>query len=666
VPTTSTSEKTGNKPGNASAHSRRFLLWLGGITLLALLLRLAVSSQLARHPSVATPLSVTDMATYRETALNILKGEFPKFYYYQPFYYAVFLPLIYFVSGPGPWGVILVQCLLGAGTVWLTGLTAARCFNRRTGLIAAGLLALARFHIFYSPFLLIAILQGFWLTLLTYLTVRAVQTRRIVAWCLCALVAGLATLTRGNILLLLPGILGVLCWSQRQSSRRLVFLLPLFLVLFYLPQLPFALKNYHHFQRWTGPSSAQDAVLALSNNPESPPGGLEYPETYHDWMRQATAPEGTRIPVSRQILHWVQREPLQFLELKFRSLLLFWSGDEIPNNIAMESEGRASGILRLPILLDFSIIGAFALAGLLTTLNRLKNSPRLSLLQLTVWGYCAATVAFYILARFRLPVVPLLCVFAGFSIDMCLRYWKCRRQDPQKFQHRAIAMVGFLTLGTFITGHAFEAYQRHPGKTITRWIRPHGTQVSTPQTTLIYDHGPLTCGGWYTEEIPEAGMTISKRLILPSLFPGTVISTPSLRIPLFAPNGGKIRLRVQADTAYPAEKFLELKANNDVQWVTVNLPAFTVWRPFIDLTVNLATQDSPMGVFLDQNRNYFRTQGLTFNGSLSIEAEAAFELAWPTGAMHLPAPIQLSPPSPAQPSAPPASTETFASTRPKA
>jgi hypothetical protein len=554
--------------------------------------------------------------------------------------------------------------LLGAGTVWLAGLIAAKCFNRRTGLIAAALLALARFHIFYSPFLLIAVLQGFWLTLLTYLTLRAMERRSILSWCYCALVAGLATLTRGNILLLLPGILGVLCWSQRQSSRRLMLLLPLFAVLFYLPQLPFALKNQQHFQRWTGPSSAQDAVLALSNSPESPPGGLEYTMTYGDWMRQANLSGRQRIPVTSQILAWVRDEPLQFLELKFRALLLFWSGDEISNNIAISNEGRASGILHLPFLLDFSIIGAFALAGLLLSLKRSQRTPRVALLQLTVWGYCAATVAFYILARFRLPIVPLLCVFAGFGIDAGMRLWK-RRQDQTRFRHAAIALVGFLTLGTFITGHAFDLYQSHPGKTITRWIRPRGTQISTPVATLIYDHGPLSCGGWYAEKLPEAGLTVSKRFVLPHLFPGTVIGMPRLRIPVIAPKGGTIRLRVQADNASPAEKIQVLPTRGGIQWLEVDLPAFNVWRPFIDFTVNLVALDAQMGVFFDLNRNYWRTQGLTAEGALRIEAEAAFELTWPSIAMHPPAPPRLIPPTAPKSGPDVTNNETFASISPQ-
>ena len=62
--------------------------------MLALLLRLLVCLELADAGAVRRPWSGTDMATYRDLAAGILRGEFPDAYYYQPFYYTVFLPLV--------------------------------------------------------------------------------------------------------------------------------------------------------------------------------------------------------------------------------------------------------------------------------------------------------------------------------------------------------------------------------------------------------------------------------------------------------------------------------------------------------------------------------------------------------------------------------------------
>ena len=71
----------------------------GLIALLAFLIRFAVSYQLAENdPAVTVPSVITDMKTYLDLADQILKGKFPETFYYQPFYYAVFLPLCRFIS----------------------------------------------------------------------------------------------------------------------------------------------------------------------------------------------------------------------------------------------------------------------------------------------------------------------------------------------------------------------------------------------------------------------------------------------------------------------------------------------------------------------------------------------------------------------------------------
>ena len=149
------------------------LLVLAG---LALLLRLIVGIQVANTSTVVNPLEVTDMATYRSLALAIRQGNWPKVFDYQPFYYTVFLPFAYLFSPQGgPWPVILLQALVGAATVWLTGAATARVFGRKAGLLAALLLALSRFHIFYTPYLLLEVWFSFWCALVLYCTLRCLE-----------------------------------------------------------------------------------------------------------------------------------------------------------------------------------------------------------------------------------------------------------------------------------------------------------------------------------------------------------------------------------------------------------------------------------------------------------------------------------------------------------
>ena len=127
------------------------------------------------------------MATYLRLASDIRHGQFPDHYDYQPFYYTVVLPLVVPDSGSKFW-LLALQTIIGAGTVYLCGLCAAIVFGRVYGWVAAALLALARFHVFYTPFALYEVLQSFWIALLCYLTLRAWQHNRLRQWLMSAVV----------------------------------------------------------------------------------------------------------------------------------------------------------------------------------------------------------------------------------------------------------------------------------------------------------------------------------------------------------------------------------------------------------------------------------------------------------------------------------------------
>lgn len=614
---------------------QRFLLALGGITLLALALRVVVCIQLCPLPAIAEPAVVTDMATYRSLGLEIARGQFPTHFYYQPFYYAVFLPVIYTLTGDGPWGPALVQALLGAATVWLTGLTAAQLFGRRAGLLAAALLAMARFQVFYVPFLLIEVLQGFWLSLLTWLVLRFWHHRDWRHLVAIGLATAAAVLTRGNALLLVPGLLALVAWRLRAQPARAASAMALCLALIYLPQLPFALRNWHHFGRWTGPSSAQDAVLALGNTPEAPPGGLEYPASYHDWTQLAgrTGPE--RVPVSRQALAWVREAPLAWLELKARMALLYWHHLEIPNNVSINREGRHSALLRGSWLLPYAPIGILAVFGLL--LSWRWRSPRRLVLYYAILTHWGATVLFYILARFRLSAVPWFCIAAGAGLTAA---WGLLRppaaQPPERRRQRlglgllaalaAVFLVG-LPLGprTPFTG-AFSWYQRLLEAPVQRRLRPAGIRVHTPQRLLIYDRGPYALGGLATVPVPMTGLSIRKHLVLP---PGDLPDiAPRLRVPVRLTSGTRFEalLRVAGKTYGGGD--LRVEEEPGRQWLAFTLDGLPDDARPEEILLELKLLQGEMGILVDTLRWYDRSRYANDTGDLPIQAEAAFELEW--------------------------------------
>ena len=131
--------------------TKKFYLILGAIASLGFILRIAVGMELYHNYSpVKTPSPETDMYTYKVLAQSILDGtyDFSQGFYYQPFYYTVFLPIVYIIGGIDSSLIIWFQGLLGALIIWLTGISFSRVFGGLSGVISALIVSLNRFLIF--------------------------------------------------------------------------------------------------------------------------------------------------------------------------------------------------------------------------------------------------------------------------------------------------------------------------------------------------------------------------------------------------------------------------------------------------------------------------------------------------------------------------------------
>lgn len=614
----------------AAARHHRFYLWLGVVSLAALGLRLWTGWELGDQQSVVAPASVTDMATYKKLAEDLLDGKWPEFFYYQPLYYTVVLPFSLLIADGAAWGVTLVQALLGAGTVWLTGLTAARVFGRRAGLVAAAILAIARFHIFHTPYMLLEVPMGFFLMLCIWSALRAWDRNTWRHWLWAGLALAAATLTRGNAVLLLPGLLALLLWRNRRAGRPALLLRTAVLLLaFYLPQLPYSLRNAAHFHRWTGPSTAGDAVLALGNTPEAPAGGLEYPTSFKEWMRQSELPPPERVSVSTNIRRWIAREPLAWVELKGRMLLLFWYREEIPNNINIARESQFSGLLRFPALVNFSTAAIVCLTGLLLSLKRWRRSPETGFLaySLLVAG-CLGTILFYVLGRFRLPWLPLMAVFGGAAVAHLIRLVETFR-PRLPFLLKWARFAAAAAAAYVVVEYAYPLYVINAEAAAVRAVRPYGVTVTTPGGAVSYDHGSPTFGGWVPFEIPAQGMTLVKDFRLPPAFVGQEREI-ALGLPLTAPKGAVLEVTANWPGGKSYAGTADLRPSQRVEWATVTLGTVRIPER-LRLEVALKPDNRPAALLVDTRRDYGRTRiVMTVDGkSRTLPCEACAELLLP-------------------------------------
>ncbi len=610
--------------GAAAFLRRHFWALLGAASLLAVALRLLAGWGLAQSPTATMPPSVTDMATYRDLALQIRQGDWPAYFDYQPFYYTVFLPLAYLFSPTGGiWPVIILQALLGGATVWLTGLCGTRLFGRRAGLAAAVLLALCRFHIFYASFPLLEVWFSFWAIVVLWMTLRLCTADAPRWWTplLLGVCCAGALLTRGSALLWLPGLAALVFWHHRRlGARRLLLLVLFFLIGFMTPILPYSIHNSRHFGRLCGPSVAGGKVMVLGNSPEAPAGGLEYPRTYHLWCAQAESGERS---VLSNILHWAWREPGAFLELEARKLLLFWDKTEIPNNIAYEREGAYSRLL--PWMLPWSVLGTLGAAGLLLLLKR-HRLHHAALIWMAVI-YWLATSAFYLLARFRVGFLPLLCLLAAYALQAA---WRVRGL-PARRAGVALAFCIAILLVLF----AYGTYGSLAAAPLYNYLRPNGLALSFQDEAVVYDHGPFSTSDAATLDTSLPFVCLTKDFVFP---PEEILPRSEEPIPQ------QLWLRVPPGTAAEGQTCpLVLCVNGELvidqsifqrhlqaDWLVINFtaPCLPNDRQQVGFAVTFNEGVVPP-VLIDRQRDYGRTMVVLKTKSGSPGGEAVAEWVIP-------------------------------------
>ena len=214
-------------------------------------------------------------------------------------------------------------------------------------------------------------------------------------------------------------------------------------------------------------------------------------------------------PVIWQMWDFFCREPGAFLELQFRKILLFWDGREIPNNVSLYSEGECSKLMKMLLIGDSRLLLSISLAGWLLVSWKSWRHRRYGLALL--WGmvliYWGGTALFYILSRFRVPMLPLIFVFGGIWIDQCVRAWRkggrnalCRREIPALLAAAVVCVIGY------------DWYRSYCEATLQRIFRPDGIVYTLKDGRKLHlDHGPFTFGEWDAATIPAGTPAVIRK-----------------------------------------------------------------------------------------------------------------------------------------------------------
>jgi len=393
---------------------------MAAIVLLALILRLIYLFQIRSWPFFYHP--ILDSRTQYKWATILLQswGLGNPEVLAKPPLYSYYLALNQWLLGERAASLFsahLLQLVMGALNCGLTYLLGRRVFGEGVGVLAGTLAALYSPGIYRDGQLLDTALAT--LLAITFLLalLGALSEPNAARWLKAGLLLGLLGLTRSNLLLLSPLALGLLVirLRTRADARTLSRMAVLFILGMVLPILPITARNYFITGMLVPISTNGGINFYTGNNPQadgcSPiPSGIAWERTWYEALAAGKMRGRAQDAYWRaKALGFWREQPARALVLLVKKLYLYWNAYEIPNNVSYDWGRAHASILRVAPF-TFAVIGPLGLLGIALCGWRSRGAWTLALYVAT---HMLAVVIFFVCGRYRMPVVPVLCVFAG-------------------------------------------------------------------------------------------------------------------------------------------------------------------------------------------------------------------------------------------------------------
>ena len=429
---------------------RRELGMAGGLFLLALVVRLVYLAHSQDNPFFSAP--VVDAYSYVAQARQLAEvswlGDKP---FWQPPLYPYFLALVYAFSGDLFWTPRLIQFLLGAASCALVFGIGRQVFSIRVGLLAGGMACLYGPSIYFEGELLPTALAVFLNLLLLFVLLQpgGGWGRSLVA----GLVQGLAIVAVPNAAVLAPcACLWYWKSAERATQSKLVWCLLFvaatcsvvgvvtarnwavsgeFIPLSWNGGVNFYLGNHPDYDRLVGirPGPEWEALM------EQPvaAGQVGYAERSAYFYRQTG--------------DWIAGAPGDFVRLLGYKAFLLARGEEIKRNQDVYFARTYSWLMSVLLwkihhfAFPFGLLGPLAAVGLVLAW---RHRLQAGLLLLCTGAYSASLLLFFITGRYRLPLVPLLLLFAGYALIWLVQQGQDRQWRPLGIGVAFVVLLGIV------------------------------------------------------------------------------------------------------------------------------------------------------------------------------------------------------------------------------
>jgi tetratricopeptide (TPR) repeat protein len=418
---------------------------------IALAARLLVVAQLSDLPIVRTPR--LDSLEYLQWAREIAFGTagWPAYPAHAPGY-SFFLAAVLRSSGDSLHAVRLAQSVLGALTCALVAALATRWFSLPAG-IAAGLLVAV-----YGPLVLVdsSILAEGLLVFLLVLALWVVSRRSSMDAALAGgVVLGLAALVRPTGLAALPAVAAPFLASHTSAPRKWARI-GLLTAACAVTVAPAVLQNW----RTTGSPMLQGyggMNFYLGNAPSG--DGLPRARLGGGWdaLDREAARAGYAKPADQDRyylgkgLREIRDAPVKYAALVGSKLTWLLQADEVRDSHSYYFFTAQSAFLRY--LPAYGVLLSLAACGLAWSVVR-RRLPWLPVLYLL--GMAGTCLLLVVGSRYRMPLVPVLAVFAGYGVASCAAdLSQMRRGAAEGYPNavRRLLWCAVLTLVVFAFAH---------------------------------------------------------------------------------------------------------------------------------------------------------------------------------------------------------------------
>ena len=394
---------------------------------------------------LAPPFSVLlgDSFEYDRWAREIAGGQWiGTGVFYQTPLYPYLLGIFFAVAGHHLFLVRLGQACLAALSCVLLAMAGRRFFTARVGLIAAALLAIYPAALFYDGLIQKSSLDLFLVTLLLVFVATA-QRRTERRWIVAiGATIGFFALNREIAAVLWPIAAGWLLWDRRfalrdRATRALALTAATVLVL-----LPVGIRNYavggefvlttsqlgpnFYIGNHTGAGGGYDALV---------PGRGAVAFEQADARALAEQHTGRTLSASEVSAFWMKRSlddiatrPGTWLALIGRKLLMTLNANELVDTESVPEYAMYSRVLRVSSWISFGVLLPFGALGVWAT----RRHRRLRILYWMFSGMVGAVALFFVVARYRYPLVPIVALFAGAGVAAIIDLVRRRHLPPAR------------------------------------------------------------------------------------------------------------------------------------------------------------------------------------------------------------------------------------------